>query len=151
MREAPNIYGRRARYLVAELRSQMQDRIVRRRPMRGFPPASHLAGVLLAGALLAGCSSTGDNPLTIFADPGQYQYSTCEQLAGQRQYWTTREQELKLLMDKADQGSGGTIVNLLAYKSDYVAAGEQLKVIETTARAKSCQTPSSWRSNSTVK
>jgi len=119
--------------------------------MRGFPPVSHVAGLLLTGASLLGCASGGDNPLTIFADPGQYQYSTCEQLAGQRQYWTTREQELKLLMDKADQGSGGTIVNLLAYKSDYVAAGEQLKVIEATARAKSCQTPSSWRSNSTVK
>ena len=129
----------------------MQNRIVRRRPMRGFPPASHIAGVLLAGALLAGCSSTGDNPLTIFADPGQYQYSTCEQLAGQRQHWAGREQELKQLMDKADQGAGGAIVNMLAYKADYVSAGEQLKVIEATARAKNCQTPSSWRSNSVVR
>ena len=119
--------------------------------MRGFPPASHIAGVFLAGALLAGCSSTGDNPLTIFADPGQYQYSTCEQLAAQRQHWAGREKELKLLMDKADQGTGGAIVNVLAYKADYVAAGEQLKVIETTARAKNCQTPSTWRSNSVVR
>ena len=54
-------------------------------------------------------------------------------------------------MDKADQGTGGAIVNVLAYKADYVAAGEQLKVIETTARSKNCQTPSSWRSNSEVR
>jgi hypothetical protein len=101
--------------------------------------------------LLAGCSSSGDNPLTIFADPGQYQYSTCEQLTGQRKFWAGREKELKLLMDKADQGAGGAIVNVLAYKSDYVAAGEQLKVLEATARAKNCPTPSTWPSNSAVK
>jgi hypothetical protein len=144
---------------VAELRSQMQDRIARLRPRRGpspphrggFPPVSHIAGLFLAGALLAGCSSSGDNPLTIFADPGQYQYSTCEQLTGQRQFWAGREKELKLLMDKADQGAGGAIVNVLAYKSDYIAAGEQLKVLEATARAKNCQTPSTWPSNSAVK
>jgi hypothetical protein len=144
---------------VAELRSQMQDRIARLQPRRGpspphrrgFPPVSHIAGLFLAGALLAGCSSSGDNPLTIFADPGQYQYSTCEQLTGQRQFWAGREKELKLLMDKADQGAGGAIVNVLAYKSDYIAAGEQLKVLEATARAKNCQTPSTWPSNSAVK
>jgi hypothetical protein len=113
--------------------------------MRGFPAACHVAGVFLAGAVLVGCSATGDNPLTIFADPGQYQYSTCEQIAAQRQQWTTREHELKQLMDKADQGAGGAIVNLLAYKADYVSAGEQLKVLETAARAKNCQAPTNGR------
>ncbi len=129
----------------------MQDRIARRQPMRAFPPVARIAGVVLAGAVLVGCSSTGDNPVTIFADPGQYQYSTCEQLAGQRKYWAGREQELKLLMDKADQGAGGAIVNVLAYKADHVAAGEQVKLIEAAARLKNCETPASWRSNSVVR
>ena len=39
--------------------------------------------------------------------PGKYQFYNCEQLAGQRMYWTNHELELKLLMDKADQGAGG--------------------------------------------
>ena len=89
--------------------------------------------------------------MTVFADPGQYQYHTCEQLAGQRKHWTTREQEIKQLMDKADQGAGGAIVNVLAYKADHVAATEQIKLIEAAARSKNCETPANWRSNSVVR
>jgi hypothetical protein len=129
----------------------MQDRTAQRRLTRGSPLLARTAAVSLAGAFLVGCSSTGSNPITIFADPGQYQYSTCEQLAVQRTTWLNRERELRLLMDKADQGAGGMIVNVLAYKADYVAAGEQLKVIEAAARAKNCETPANWRSNSVVK
>src|SRR2546422_5851963 len=66
-------------------------------------PSALLASAFLASAFLAGCASTGDNPLTLFADPGKYQYSSCEQLAGQRKSLSTREQELRLLMDRAEQ------------------------------------------------
>jgi hypothetical protein len=75
------------------------------------------------------------------ADPGKYQFYNCEQLAGQRTYWTNRELELKLLMDKADQGTGGAVVNVIAYQADYVTAREELKVIDATARAKNCDAP----------
>jgi hypothetical protein len=106
----------------------------------------------IAGALLvAGCSAMSDNPFTIFADPGKYQYNNCEQIATQRKYWSTREQELKMLMDKADQSAGGAVVNVLAYKADHVAANEELKVLESTARSKNCDTPANWKSNSTVR
>jgi len=124
----------------------MQDKIAHHRRMRKFPP---IAGVILAGSVLASCST--DSPVTVFADPGQYQYHSCEQLAGQRKYWAGREQEIKQLMDKADQGAGGAIVNVLAYKADYVAATEQIKLVEAAARSKNCETPASWRSNSVVR
>jgi hypothetical protein len=82
---------------------------------------------------LAACSALGDNA-TLFGYPSKYQYSDCEQLAysdceqlaAQRKIWSTREQELKLLMDRAAQGAGCTLVNVLAYKGDYVAASEEL-------------------------
>jgi hypothetical protein len=41
-------------------------------------------------------------------------------------------------MDKAEQGAGGAVINLLAYKADHVAAREELAVIESAARAKNC-------------
>ncbi len=44
-------------------------------------------------------------------------------------------------MDKAAQSSGGVVVNLLAYKADHVAASEELKVLEATARSKNCDAP----------
>jgi hypothetical protein len=113
--------------------------------------ATRIAGAFLASAFLAGCAATGDSALTLFADPGKYQYSTCEQLAGQRRHWSGREEELRLLMDKAEQSAGGAVVNVLAYRADYVAASEELKVIESTARSKNCESPGNWRSNSAVR
>jgi hypothetical protein len=101
--------------------------------------------------LLAGCASTGGNAVTVFADPGKYQFSSCEQLANQRKNWSSREQELRLLMDRAEQSTGGAVVNVLAYKADYVAASEELKIVENAARAKNCDTPDTWRSNSVVR
>jgi hypothetical protein len=103
-------------------------------------PGKHavLAIALLTSAVSA-CSSMGDNPLTVFADPGKYQYSSCEQIAENRKVVAAKEQELQMLMDKADQGAGGIIVNLLAYKADHVAASEELKVLDVAARAKNCE------------
>jgi hypothetical protein len=45
---------------------------------------------------------------------------------------------LKLLMDQAEQASGGALVNVIAYKGDHVAAQEEIKVIDETRRAKKC-------------
>ncbi len=107
------------------------------------------AGVL-AGAVLAGCS-TGGSTFTVFADPGKYQYYSCEQIAAQIKSWSSREQELRALMEKADQSAGGTVVNLLAYRADHVAATEELKVLDATARGKNCETPANWRSNTVIR
>jgi hypothetical protein len=124
----------------------MQERIAAR------PRARAAALVaLLAGAFLAGCSSAGDSPFTLFADPGKYEYFSCEQITAQRKHWSSREQELKALMTKAEQDTGGVIVNVLAYKADHVAASEELKVLESAARSKSCETPANWRSNTTIR
>ena len=103
--------------------------------MRAAPLALSLDG-LLAGGILLACSPAAMGPVTVFADPGKYQFYSCEQLAGQRTYWAGRELELKLLMDKADESTGGAVVNVIAYQADYVAAREELKVIDATARGK---------------
>jgi hypothetical protein len=120
----------------------MQHRIAR--------PLACRIGAVALGAALAGCTAA-DNPTTIFADPGKYQYFTCEQLVGQRSYWSGREKELQQLMDKAGESTGGGIVGVLAYKADKVQAAEELKVVESTARAKSCADAENWRSNSVVR
>jgi hypothetical protein len=100
--------------------------------------ALFVVNALLVGGLLSACSPSAVGPVTVFADPAKYQFYNCEQLAGQRTYWTNRELELKLLMDKAEQGAGGTVVNVVAYQTDYVTAREELKVIDATTRAKNC-------------
>ena len=113
--------------------------------------ASLCAGALAGLALLSGCATPGDSSMTFFADPAKYQYSSCEQLAVHRQTWTTKEQELKQLMDRAERGAGGPVVNVLAYKGDYAAATEELKLLERAARSRHCSTPENWSSSSAIR
>jgi hypothetical protein len=119
----------------------MQHTMTERRPTRAAPLLALGVGGLFAAGLLSACSSAGENPFTVFADPGRYAYLNCEQIAGQQSSWRTRQEELKLLMDKAGRSAGGAVVNVIAYQSDYVNAGEELKVLEATARSKNCGPP----------
>ena len=92
---------------------------------------------LIFPVLLAACASELSNPLIVgfSADPGQYEFYSCEQIAVQRKALSDRLQDLKLLMDRAER-AGGAVVSVIAYKADYVAAQDQLKVIDATARQK---------------
>jgi hypothetical protein len=94
---------------------------------------------IVAAWSLAACAPAAMGPVTMFADPGRYELFSCEQLSMQRKQWAERELELKLLMDKADQAAAGAIVNVIAYQADYVAAREELKVIDATWNAKKCK------------
>src|SRR5262245_59167176 len=49
-----------------------------------------------------------------FVDPGKYEFYSCEQIAANRKAVEAREQQLKLLMDKAEKGAGGAVVNVIA-------------------------------------
>ena len=108
---------------------------------------------LILPALLAACASELQNPLTggFFADPGKYEYYSCEQLVPQRAYHEKREQELKLLMDKARRGTGGAAISVVAYQGEYTATQEELRVIDATARLKKCSTPANWASTSAIR
>jgi hypothetical protein len=100
-------------------------------------PLGPLNGGLICGFLF-GCSPAAMGPTTFLVDPGKYDYHNCEQLAEQRKITAERELELKLLIDKAEQGAGGAAVSVIAYQGDYLMAREELKVIDATARAKNC-------------
>jgi hypothetical protein len=105
--------------------------------------------VLMFPALLAACGTALENTFTVFADPGQYEWFSCEQLLPQRKVWEAKEKELKLLMDRARQSTGGAAISVIAYQPDYVTAQEQLKVIDMTLRTKKCKTE--WQSDSAVR
>jgi hypothetical protein len=106
---------------------------------------------LILPVLLAACASAIESPFTVFADPGKYEWYSCDQLLPQRQLWESKEKELKLLMDKARQGTGGAAISVVAYQGDYVMAREELQVIDATARAKKCKMPGNWQSDSAVR
>jgi hypothetical protein len=127
-------------------RQDRQDRIAS--AAGGRPaPALWLAPLLLALSV-AGCAI--EAPLFV-ADTGKYQFYNCEQLANSAKVQAVRQRDLKELIDKAEQGTAGVVVSVIAYRSDYVAVTEDLRVIEMTARDKNCVTPSTWQSNSVIR
>jgi hypothetical protein len=113
--------------------------------------AARLAGILLSGALLAACSSSGDTGFSFFADPGKYQFHTCPQIADAMKAQSQHMQDLKNLIDKADQSTGGAAVGFIAYKADYVAAEEELESLRSAARSKSCDQDATWRSSTVIR
>ena len=119
-------------------------------PARAAPIALAVGG-LLASMVLSACSSTGDSQLTFFVDPGVYQYHSCDQIANIRKYWSTREQELRELMARAEKSTGGAVINVIAYQTDYVMAREQVGQLDAAARSKNCTTPENWRSSSSIR
>jgi hypothetical protein len=140
----------RDRFAQARHRPQAKPAATARR--RGARAASLAApGIVLAGAMLAGCSSSSDTSFSLFAEPGKYQYHTCVQIAAELKNWSRRQQDLKVLMDKAAQSPGGAAVGLIAYKADYVAAGEELESLHSSARSKKCEQDETWRSNSVIR
>ena len=106
---------------------------------------------LIFPVLLAACGTAIQSPMTVFADPGKYEWYSCDQLVPQRQLWEKKEQDLKLLMDKAKQSTGGSAISVVAYQGDYVNAREELRVIDATARAKKCKVPNEWQSDSAMR
>ena len=101
--------------------------------------------------LLGACASAIESPFTVFADPGKYEWYSCDQLIPQRKLWESKEKDLKLLMEKAKQSTGGSAISVVAYQGDYINAREELRVIDATARAKKCKTPGEWQSDSAMR
>jgi hypothetical protein len=54
-------------------------------------------------------------------------------------------------MDRAEKGTGGAVVSVIAYKGEYLAVQDQLQVIDATMRVKKCSTPENWGSTSAVR
>jgi hypothetical protein len=55
------------------------------------------------------------------------------------------------LIDKAGQGAAGAFVGTIAYKTDYLAATEDLKLLDLAAREKNCLTSETWQSNTVIR
>ena len=88
---------------------------------------SPLATAAAAAAMLAGCAASALDESTFFADPSRYAMYDCKQLAAARTSYSTRIEELRGLMMKAETGAAGSVVAEMAYRPDYVSAQGQLK------------------------
>jgi hypothetical protein len=108
-----------------------------------------LFALVLFGA--GGCSTASNLDVMLFADPGKYEYHTCEQILVAGKAVASREAKLRELIQKAEQGGpGGSLVGTVAYRGEHRTVVEELAVIDGASRRKNCLTPPSWRSTTAI-
>lgn len=89
---------------------------------------------------LAGCASTEGIVEYTMIDPGKYEnYNyTCEQLSDALKSTVAREFELQKLMAKASQSTGGEFVSLITYRTDYMKARADKRLVVKAQKEKKC-------------
>jgi hypothetical protein len=97
---------------------------------------------------LAGCSN-GAGSLLI--DPGRYSAYHCNDLAARWKVLVAREQELRDLMDRANQGGGGAVIGSLAYRTDYESVRSEERLLQSTAAEKNCNFTPQFQSDQTIR
>jgi hypothetical protein len=119
--------------------------------VRSFTTSFLRAGALALVAFgVAACSTSSNLQVMLFADPGKYEYHTCDQILKAGEGVAARELRLRELIQKAEQSAGGGIVSTVAYRGEYRTVVEELAVIDGVSRRKSCNTPPSWRSSTAI-
>ena len=91
---------------------------------------------LLAALALGGCSSF--STAGVFVLPDKYAFLTCKELAEKGKSASERERQITDAMEKASTGTGGFLVNVVAYRSDLAYTRADLQVIRDTERDKKC-------------
>jgi hypothetical protein len=112
-------------------------------------PFAAVLWILLAGAL--GDCSLEDGAGSILVDPGHYSAYHCNELATRWKALVTRENELRGLMEKAGEGSGGAVIGSLAYRSDYESVLTEEKLVQRTAAEKNCNFTPDYQSDHTIR
>src|SRR6188472_2553307 len=104
------------------------------RALRGWPPA-----VLLIAVSFAGCAGGGDATMDdAFADPGKYVPYSCGDVDTAISSTTIRITELEQLISRASQGTGGSVMAAVAYRSEYNQARAQLRALKVASADKQC-------------
>jgi hypothetical protein len=106
---------------------------------------------LVLAAVLAGCAGVSDDTgLGMMVVSGKYREYTCSDLAVSMKVARAREQELAQLMARSAQGPGGEFVNVIAYRTEYLQARVDQKLLAEAAGNKNCTSQSQWASERSV-
>jgi hypothetical protein len=72
-------------------------------------------------ALTVATCSLSDGPGAIWVDPGKFIFYRCDDLARHWKELIARENELRGLIEKANESTAGAVIGSIAYRSDYEA------------------------------
>ncbi len=106
---------------------------------------------LFVAVILTGCGSNyGAGSLIV--DPGHYNAYHCNDLDARAKALSSREKELRALMDKASEGGGGVLIGTLAYRTDYESVLTEEKLVQREQAEKKCQQPTTnFQSDQTIR
>jgi hypothetical protein len=92
--------------------------------------------VICAVVLVSGCA--GNDLLSPYAAPGKYDFLDCTSIGNQLKAQTAREQQLRELMSRASEASGGSIVNAVVYQDDFNTARANIRELRKASETKHC-------------
>ena len=102
-----------------------------------------------AGLIVTGCGT--DDPGAIWVDPGKYTFYKCDDLARRWKVLITREDELRGLIEKANDSAAGAVIGSIAYRSDYEAVLSEEKLLQRTAADKKCSFMADYQSDHIIR
>jgi hypothetical protein len=102
-----------------------------------------------AALIVTGCGS--DGPGAIWVDPGKYTLYKCDDLARRWKALITREDELRGLIEKANESAAGAVIGSVAYRSDYEAVLSEEKLLQRTAADKKCSFMADYQSDRLIR
>ena len=100
---------------------------------------------------LSGCGVSSDGAGALFVDPGRYTLYHCDDLAARRKMLIARENELRGLIERANESPGGAVVGSFAYRSDYDSVLAEEKLLARNAAEKNCSFASPLQSDQTIR
>lgn len=121
------------------------------RSARSVGWGTRAACFVAAMVLLAGCGIGTDGVASLSVDPARFSGYHCKDLTAQWKGLVDREKQLRNLIDKAEEGGGGTVVATIAYRGDYDTVLEQQKVLKRTAAEQKCELTSNYSSDQTIR
>jgi hypothetical protein len=92
--------------------------------------------VICAAVLISGCAQS--DLFSPYAAPGKYNFLDCPSIANQLRGQTAREQQLRELMSRAQEASGGSIVSAVVYQDDFNTVRANIRELRKAAEAKHC-------------
>ena len=100
---------------------------------------------------LTGCGLSTDGAGALFVDPGRYTLYHRDDLAARRKMLIARENELRGLIERAGESTGGAVIGSFAYRSDYDAVLAEEKLLQRNAAEKNCGFSSPLQSDQTIR
>jgi hypothetical protein len=101
--------------------------------MRGL-----ICRIFIVLAPLGGCAGTSSYTQSFYAQPGKFHFLRCQDIVQRQIGVAKREQELNSLIDRAKQGTGGTMISAVVYGPDLEQARADARQLQEAANEKNC-------------